>query len=136
MANNFTTIAQRETAFSPIMMGRTPITKAEVDDLIMERELTVVAFDFAPKLDKAKQPIIDPETGEADVYGVVVFAEYPDRTYGVGKIFTKICKAWMGGFTSAEEASEALAAEGGVRVKFQRSTTSLGNACVKPQILN
>lgn len=132
MANNFKKIAQESTQLCSLMVGRSKLETAD----IIGRDLTIMAFDFAPKFDKQGEPIIDPQTGEADVFGVVVFSEEPTAYYGVGTVFTKVCKAWMSGFTSAEEASAALLAEGGVRVKFTESKTRRGNNLTAVEILD
>lgn len=130
--SNFKKIAQEKTQLSNIMAGK---SKLDTDDVI-NRELTIVAFDFAPKFDKQGDPIIDPQTGEVDTFGVVVFAEEPNSYYCVGAVFTKVCKAWMAGFESPEEASAALSAEGGVRVKFTPSKTKKGNNLTAVEILD
>lgn len=132
MSNNFKQIAQESTQLCSLMAGR---TKLATDDVI-NRELTIIAFDFAPKFDKDGTPVVDPQTGEADTFGVVVFNEEPDAYYSVGKVFTKVCKAWMGGFDSPAEASQALLAEGGVKVKFTPSKTRGGNNLTTVQILD
>ena len=114
------------------MVGR---EKLETEQVI-NKELTIIAFDFAPKFDQSGNRIVDPNTGEVDEFGVVVFKEMPDHYYCVGAVFTKVCKAWESAFSSAAEASEALAAEGGVRVKFTPSKTKKGNNLTAVEILN
>lgn len=132
MSFNFKQVAQENTLLSAIMVGR---NKLETED-ILGKELTIIGFDFAPKFDQSGKPVVDPSTGESDTFGVVVFAEYPDSYYCVGAVFTKVCHAWAAPFTSAQEASEALAAEGGVRVKFTPSKTKKGNNLTAVEILN
>ena len=132
MSFNFKQVAQENTLLSAIMVDK---EKLETEQVI-NKELTIIAFDFAPKFDKAGNRIIDPDTGEVDEFGVVVFAEIPDHYYCVGAVFTKVCKAWVSAFESAAEASEALAAEGGVRVKFTPSKTKKGNNLTAVEILN
>lgn len=132
MAFNFKKAAQEQTSLSAIMVGR---QKLETDDII-DRELTIVAFDFAPKFDEKGRPIVDESTGEADTFGVVVFKEHPDNYYCVGAVFTKVCHAWAAGFSSAAEASDALTKEGGVRVKFHASKTKKGNNLTAVDILD
>lgn len=129
---DFKKAAQETTLLSPIMVGK---EKLETDDVI-NKELTIVAFDFAPKFDEKGRPIVDPSTGEADTFGVVVFSEIPDHYYCVGTVFTKVCHVWEAAFDSAEEASEALASEGGVRVRFTPSRTKKGNNLTAVEILN
>lgn len=128
---SFKQAAQEVTLLSPIMMNR---EKLDTEDVI-NRELTIIRFDFAPKFDKDGRPIIDQSTGEVDTFGVVVFAELPDKYYCVGSVFTKVCHAWAAPFSSAEEASEALENEGGVKVRFSPSKTKKGNNLTAVEIL-
>lgn len=130
MANKFKTMAETSMKPCTIMVGREPMTTDEV----VNRELTVVAFGFAPKFDSNGNVIVD-EDGVVDEYGVVIFAEEPEKYYGVGKIFTSVCKLWAADYTTAEEASKALAEEGGVKVKFYRDKTKKGNNVTKAEIL-
>lgn len=132
MSFNFKQVAQENTLLSAIMVGK---EKLETED-VLNKELTIIAFDFAPKFDQAGNPVVDDKTGEVDTFGVVVFAEFPDKYYCVGAVFTKVCHAWAAGFSSPEEASAALAAEGGVRVKFTASKTKKGNNLTAVDILN
>lgn len=129
---NFKQVAQENTLLSAIMINR---DKLETDDVI-NKELTIVGFDFAPKFDKNGGPIIDASTGEVETFGVVVFSEMPDKYYCVGTVFTKVCHAWMTDFDSPEEASAALAAEGGVKVRFTPSKTKKGNNLTAVEIIN
>lgn len=131
MSFNFKKVAQENTLLSAIMVGK---EKLETED-ILDKELTIVAFDFAPKFDQQGKPIAN-EMGEVDTFGVVVFSEYPDKYYCVGAVFTKVCHAWVTGFSSPQEASAALAAEGGVKVKFTASKTKKGNNLTAVEILN
>lgn len=132
MAFNFKKAAQQETSLSAIMVGR---NKLDTDD-ILNKELTIVAFDFAPKFDEKGRPVVDESTGEVDTFGVVVFKEFPESYYSVGTVFTKVCKAWAAEFNSPAEASEALTAEGGVRVRFSPSKTKKGNNLTAVEILD
>ena len=132
MSFNFKQVAQENTLLSAIMVNK---KKLETEQVI-NKELTIIAFDFAPKFDQSGNRIIDETTGEVDEFGVVVFAEMPDHYYCVGAVFTKVCKAWASAFESAAEASEALAAEGGVRVKFTPSKTKKGKNLTAVEILN
>ena len=132
MGFDFKKVAQENTLLSAIMVGK---EKLETDEII-NKELTIIGFDFAPKFDQAGNPVVDDKTGEVDTFGVVVFAEFPDKYYCVGAGFTKVCHAWSSGFTSPEEASAALSAEGGVKVKFTPSKTKKGNNLTAVEILN
>lgn len=131
MSFNFKQVAQENTLLSAIMVGK---EKLETEE-ILDKELTIIGFDFAPKFDQQGKPITN-EMGEVDTFGVVVFAEHPDKYYCVGAVFTKVCHAWAAGFKSPQEASAALAAEGGVKVKFSASKTKKGNNLTAVDILN
>lgn len=131
MGFDFKKVAQENTLLSAIMAGREKLETEEV----LNKELTIIAFDFAPKFDQQGN-VVTNEGGEVDTFGVVVFAEMPDRYYCVGSVFTKVCHAWAAGFDSPSEASQALAAEGGVRVKFTASKTKKGNNLTAVDILN
>lgn len=132
MSFNFKKVAQENTLLSAIMVGRDKMETEEV----LNKDLTIIGFDFAPKFDQHGQPVINESTGEVDTFGVVVFAEYPDKYYCVGAVFTKVCHAWAAPFDSPAEASDALAAEGGVKVRFSPSKTKKGNNLTAVEILN
>lgn len=117
---NFKGAAQKAILPSSIMMNK---RKLETDEII-NKELTIIAFDFAPKSDKY---------GQVDVFGIVVFAEIPECYYCVGSVFTKACKAWAVPFSSPAEASAALEREGGVKVKFKHSR--IGDNFIDVEIL-
>lgn len=129
---SFKSIAQETTVLCKLQAGRTKLDS----DGVVDKVLTITAFDFAPKMDENNRPLVDTETGEVEVYGVVTFKEMPDRYYNVGKIFTKVCKAWAAGYSSPEEASEALAEEGGVKVKFSPGKTKSGNNLTTVEIVD
>ena len=129
--SKFKKIAQDATVLCKLQSGR---TKLETDDVVGQT-LTITAFDFAPKFDKNGGPIIDESTGEADTYAVLVFKEVPDKYYNAGIVFTKVCRAWMDGYSSPEEASIDLAAEGGVEVCFTMGKTKGGNNLVNVEII-
>lgn len=131
MSFNFKQAAQAQTALSPIMVGK---EKLDTEDILNE-ELTIIAFDFAPKFDQNGNPIVD-ENGVPDEFGVVVFKEHPNNYYCVGTVFTKVCKAWAAPFKSVKEASDALSDEGGVRVRFRASKTKKGNNLTSVDILD
>ena len=125
--SKFKKVAQDATVLCPLMSGREKMTTR---DVTKEDELTIIAFGFAPKFDDDGQPIVNPDTGEVDTYAVLVFAEYPDMYYTAGHVMTKVCKAWMDGYDTSEEASEDLKDDGGVKVKFTESKTHRGNNIV------
>ncbi|MBD5232334.1 MAG: hypothetical protein HDS66_09345 [Bacteroidales bacterium] len=128
---NFKQVAQENTLLSPIMCNREKLETSEV----INKELTIIGFDFAPKFDQNGERVVL-DTGEIDTFGVVIFEEIPDRYYCVGTVFTKVCKAWAAPFSSPAEASAALAAEGGVRVRFTESKTKRNQNLTAVEILN
>ena len=115
------------------MVGR---EKIDTDDIV-NKDLTIIGFDFADKRDRdTGELVVDHKTGEVQQFAVVVFAEYPDKYYSVGTVFTKVCEAWADQFGGdPEDASAQLAAEGGVRVRFTRGTTRKGNNVTNVTIL-
>lgn len=130
--NKFSKAAQKVTSLSPIMVGRTKLETEEVVD----KDLTVIAFDFAPKFDKTGNPVVNPETGEVETFGVVVFKEHPDKFYCVGTIFTQVCHVWADDYDGDIEAANSdLEKEGGVQVRFTLSRTKKGNNIVSVNIL-
>jgi len=132
MAGKFSKIAQENTLLSPIMVDR---EKMETKD-VLDKEFTIIGFDFAPKFDEHGSPIIDDATGEVETFGVVIFKEEPKKYYCVGTVFTKVCKAWCSGYDSPYDASRDLAAEGGVKVRFKASKTKKGNNLTSVEILS
>ena len=131
MSFDFKKVAQEQTLLSPVMMNREKLSTEEV----VNKELTIIEFGFAPKFDEDGSPVIDQSTGESDTFGVVIFDEMPDRYYCVGSVFTKVCHSWAAGFESVAEASEALKNEGGVKVRFSEGKTKRGKNLVKVDIL-
>lgn len=132
MAFNFKEAAQAATQLSPIMVGR---KKIKTEDII-NKELTIIGFDFAPKFDESSQPIVNVETGEVDTYGIIIFKEIPDAYYCVGVVFTKVCHAWATEFGSARDASTELEKSGGVKVRFTSSRTNTGKNLTNVEILD
>ena len=118
----FAAMAKEATSLSEIMQGK---TKKEVDELIGE-EITITGFDFLTATDKS---------GETKDYAVCVYAEEPDCFFFAGTVLTKICKRWVADYESAAEASEALAADGGVVIKMTMGKTKKGNRVVNVDIV-
>lgn len=129
---NFKKIAQDTTVLCPLMSGK---EKLETKDVIGAKSLTIIAFDFAPKFDDSGSQIVDEDTGVVDTYGVLVFKEKPNHYYNCGTVMTKVCRAWMDGYETAEAASADLAAEGGVKVKFTEGKTKRGNNLVSCEFI-
>lgn len=129
--SNFKKVAQQNTAICPLAAGR---TKLKTEDVV-GKKLTIIGFDFAPKRDNDGSLIVDPDTGLVETYGVVVFKEKPEDYYCVGTVFSKVCRAWMDDYDTAEEASADLAKEGGVAVRFVSTKTKSGNNLVSVEII-
>lgn len=129
---NFKKAAQDVTVLCPLMSGREKLSTSD----IIDRDLTIMGFDFAPKFDQAGNPVINDDTGEVDQFGVVLFKEEPKKYYCVGSVFTKVCKAWASEFSSASEASAELAKAGGVRVRFTATKTKKGQNLTAVEILD
>lgn len=111
---NFKKMAQDELSLSPLMAGKTQI---KTDDLIGET-VTVVAFDFATIIDK----------GEVKTFPVLLLKEYPDRYYNGGALLSKLCRCWAEAYDGdIEAASEDLAVDGGVQLRFSSTKTKSGN---------
>lgn len=130
---NFTQIAKENLSLCKLAAGRTKMTTDEVAG----HTYTVIGFDFAPKISKeTRMPISNPETGEVETYGVVIFDEVPDKYYNVGVVFNKVCQAWLAAFDgNLEAANEMLREQGGVKVMFTRGYTGGGNNIVNAVIM-
>lgn len=107
-------MAKEAVTFSAIMVDRTPIKTQDV----LNKELTVMLVDFAPKLDENTRRPVCNEQGVIETYPVIVFAEYPDNFYGAGIMFDKAAKVWVGAYGNVEALNEQLEKEGGVKVRF------------------
>ena len=111
---NFKKMAQDELSLSPLMAGRDQI---KTDDLIGQT-VTVTGFDFATITDK----------GVEKTFPVLLLKEYPDRYYNGGALLSKLCKCWADAYDGdVEAASNDLAAEGGVQLRFTSTKTKSGN---------
>lgn len=111
---NFKKMAQDELSLSPLMAGRDQI---KTEDLIGQT-VTVTGFDFATITDK----------GVEKTFPVLLLKEYPDRYYNGGALLSKLCRCWADAYDGdIEAASEDLAAEGGVKLKFTATKTKSGN---------
>lgn len=120
MANIFQTIAIKATTLSSLMEGREKIeTKTIIEKY--PNGITVTEFDMIGSGD--------------DAYPVFVFAE--DNTvfaFG-GAVFKSIVQAWISNFEgSVSDASAALKATGGVRMKFEHSVTKTGRSITTVRI--
>ena len=111
---NFRQIAQDELSLSPLMSGRDQL---KTEDLVGQT-VTVVAFDFATITDK----------GVEKTFPVLLLKEYPDCYYNGGTLLSKLCRCWAAAYDGdIEAASNDLAAEGGVQLRFTAARTKAGN---------
>lgn len=111
---NFRDIAVKTLSLSELMAGREQLKTEE----LIGKTVTIVAFDFATITDK----------GEEKTFPVVLFKEYSDHYYNGGTLLMKLCMAWAAEFDGdVDAASDALAAEGGVQIKFRSTKTKSGN---------
>lgn len=111
---NFKKMAQDELSLSPLMAGRDQI---KTEDLIGQT-VTVTGFDFATITDK----------GVEKTFPVLLLKEYPDRYYNGGALLSKLCRCWAEAYDGdIEAASDDLAAEGGVQLRFTATKTKSGN---------
>ena len=108
------------TSVSKIMEGR---TKISTDELITKYPdgVTITGFDWMK--------------GDDGKYPVCIFAENANECFFGGTSLTAICDAWMDGYESTEECSNALADEGGVKVKFTKGKTKANRNFTKCEVL-
>ena len=114
MANIFASIARKATTLSPMMEGR---ERMGIDELIANYPdgVTITAFDMI-------------STG-VDSYPVLNIAEDSN--------VNNIVHDWLEHFEGdIDTANNALAAAGGVRVKFAKSRTKSGNNLTTVQVLD
>lgn len=119
---NFKKIAVQELSLSPLMAGRDQL---KTDDLL-NKEVTIVEFDFAHITDK----------GQEKVYPVMLLEEYPDNYYNGGTLMMKLCTAWAAAYDGdCEAASADLRESGGVRVRIRSTKTRSGNNLTTVDVL-
>lgn len=98
----------------PLKVDRTSLSTQDV----LNKDLTVIAVDFAPTIDmETKRPVVN-ENGEVETYPVIVFQEYPDNYYCAGTLFDKAARLWLAAYGTVDEMNAALQKEGGVSVRF------------------
>ena len=95
-------LAQKELAKSPLIAG---FEKLDTED-ILNQPVTAIAFDIATARDS--------ETGEEKTYPVFLLKEYEGKYYSGGYLLNKMVQCWMAEYEDVEEASKALAEEGGL----------------------
>lgn len=119
---NFRDIAAKTLSLSDLMAGREKITTEE----LIGQTVTVTEFDFATIKDK----------GIEKTFPVLIFEEYPDLYYSGGTLLNKMCQAWASEYDGdIAAASNALADEGGVKIRFSSGKTKSGNNLTNIDVL-
>lgn len=119
--NKFYEIAEQALGNSPIMTGR---EKISTEDVIKKYPagITLNGFDV---IDNGK-----------DGYAVFTFAEEPDKFVNGGVLLSKMAFEWVKAFDgNITDASEELAACGGVRVHLFTKKTKRGNTITAVEIV-
>lgn len=119
--NKFYEIAEQALGNSPIMTGREKIT---TEDVIRKHPagITLNGFDV---IDNGK-----------DGYAVFTFVEEPDKFVNGGALLSKMAFEWVKAFDgNITDASEGLAACGGVRVRLSTKKSKRGNTFTAVEIV-
>lgn len=122
MSNVFASIARKATTLSPLMEDKERMT---VDDVILAYPdgVTINGFDIV-------------ESG-TDSYPVLIFIEDSSKFLFGGTIMNNICRDWLEHFEGdVEGANNALAAAGGVKIKFEKGRTKNGNSLTKAIVVD
>lgn len=117
---NFRERAVSATTISELMENRTKISN---DELITKypEGVTVTGFDWMK--------------GDDGKYPVCIFMENPNECFFGGTAMTSICDAWMDGYENPADCSEALAKEGGVKIKFTKGKTKQNRNFTKAEVV-
>lgn len=120
----FAEVATNATTLSEIMNGK---TKKKQKEIITQYNgvITITGFDI----------LAGTKNGNSFKYPVLTIAEDVSIFFTGGAVLLKICEAWMEGFETCAACSEALAAEGGVKVKLTETTTKAGNNLTSVEVL-
>jgi hypothetical protein len=111
---SFREIAAKTLSMSDLMDGREKITTEQ----LIGQTVTVTEFDFATITDR----------GEEKTFPVLIFKEFPNNYYCGGTLLAKMCMAWAAEYDGdVASASNALADEGGVQIRFTAGKTKSGN---------
>ena len=111
---SFREIAAKTLSLSDLMAGREKITTEQ----LIGKTVTVTEFDFATITDR----------GEEKTFPILIFKELPDNYYCGGTLLAKMCAAWVAEYDGdVAAASNALADEGGVPIRFTAGKTKSGN---------
>ena len=108
---DFKKTAQAATSGSFIMEGREKIDTA----------LLIATYPNGVTINGA-----DLINGDSGVYAACTFAENGTQYINGGKMLTDIVKEWLADYATAEQMSADLAAQGGVKMKFEKTRTRSG----------
>ena len=126
MGFNFKKVAQENTVLSEVMKNRDKIMMEEICKVYPEG-VTVTEFDIIETTN---------EKGVQERYCVCAIAEDEKVCFFGGVILTKICDEWAKEFDGdTVKATEALKAEGGVKMKFTRAKTKQNRDVTTVEIL-
>lgn len=117
---SFRDLAVKATTTSKLMENRTRISTDEIITKYPDG-VTITAFDFM--------------NGDNDHYPVCVFKENENECFFGGSGLTEICEQWLNGYDDTESCSAALAAEGGVKIKFVRTRTKNNRTFTKCEVV-
>lgn len=123
--SRFTETAREATSKSFVMEGK---TKVKMDEIISKypEGVTIVAFDIMSTT----------KNGKSITYPALNIKEDPSIFFCGGFILNKICQDWSDLYSGdCKAASEDLASDGGVKVKFTKTTTKEGNNLTSVEIL-
>ena len=127
MANMFANLAMKAVSLSPIIEGKTKISVADIVSQYPDG-ITVTDFDIVSGTD---------QNGEAITYPVFTFAEDTSRFGFGGKVMRSIVDNWVHAFDGDIEAtSKALAANGGVKLRFSLGKTKNGRPITLIDVVN
>lgn len=118
---NFNDLAKQATTLSDLMNGRNKVSK---DDLMRNYPdgVTVVGFDFV--------------NGTKGDYPICIIAEDDKIFFNGGCVVDKIVRKWVEAYAGdIKGCSDALKANGGVKMKFAKGTTKGGNSITTVEII-
>ena len=79
---------------------------------------------------------IDEKTKEPKQFCVFTIKEDPTKYASGGQALTEIVRDWMSGYEDGVELSNALKAEGGVKIKLEKTQTRGGNTFTSVTVLD
>lgn len=123
--SRFTETAREATSKSFVMEGKTKVKMGEIISKYPEG-VTIVAFDIMSTI----------KNGKSITYPALNIAEDNTIFFCGGFILNKICQDWADLYAgNCKAASKDLADDGGVKVKFTKTTTKEGNNLTSVEII-